>query len=338
MSTVAEDVLNVWPDLPNAVSNNAVAAADQGSYQVVFSLLGIGPSKVYNAITNAGYLLRAATGRWDLLPPVPGVGRLAATAQCVAGNVYLIGGYTVNAQAAEHTVPNVDIFSPATGTWARGADIPVPVDDSVSGVYENRYIYLISGWSESDNVDRVQIYDTVTNTWLQATPIAGRPVFGHAGSILGNVIVYCDGVYRSGGSFAASNDCWLGSIQPGDGTRITWSRLPNHPGVARYRIAAGADSTRGKVWFVGGTDNPYNYDGIGYDGRPSEPSPLVFAWDLSAGAWQAYTDSMPASMDHRGLVVAADALVTIGGMDEEQRVISRVRMIGLGDRQGPFNV
>lgn len=327
MLTMAKELANVWPDLSVPVSNNAVTAADQDGHRIVFSLLGIGASKLYDAITNAAYMFGAGSDGWAVMPAVPGLGRLASTAQYLGGRVYLFGGYTVNAQATEHTLPHLDIFSTTTGTWTRGADIPIPVDDSVSGVYENRYVYLISGWSESDNVDRVQLYDTVTDTWLQATPIAGRPVFGHSGSILGNEVIYCDGVYRSSNGFAASKDCWLGSIEPNDPTRITWTQLPGHPGAARYRIASGGDLARGKVWFVGGTDNPYNYDGIGYDGRPSEPSSVVFAWDMSEGAWQLLTDSAPASMDHRGLVVGPDALVTVGGMDAGQRVSAHVRSL-----------
>jgi N-acetylneuraminic acid mutarotase len=327
MLTTGDKLSGIWPDLPEPVSNNAVAAAEQDNRLIVFSLLGIGSSKLNDAITNAAYMLDAMSGRWSILPAVPGLGRLASTAQCVAGRVYLFGGYTVNVQAAEHSLPNLDIYSISTRSWTRGSDIPIPVDDSVSGVYRNRYIYLISGWSESDNVELVQVYDTVTNIWQQATPIAGTPVFGHAGSIIGDQIIYCDGAYRSSNSFVASNGCWLGSIDSGDLTRITWNRLAVHPGAARFRIAAGADLGRGKVWFVGGTNNPYNYNGIGYNGEPSEPSPVVFSYDVSAREWQLLTNSGPASMDHRGLIVAHNALTTVGGMEGAQQVNAHVRSV-----------
>ena len=32
---------------------------------------------------------------------------------------------------------------------------------------------------------------------MQATPIPGTPVFGHAGAIIGNTIVYVDGAYKN---------------------------------------------------------------------------------------------------------------------------------------------
>ncbi len=52
-------------------------------------------------------------------------------------------------------------------------------------------------------------------------------------------------------------------------TKIQWTKLPNHPGNARYRIAAGGSEKDQKIYFSGGTDNPYNYNGIGYDGKPA---------------------------------------------------------------------
>ena len=207
------------------------------------------------------------------------------------------------------------------------------MDDSVSGVYLERYVYLIGGWSETDNVRNVQIYDTAYNTWQQATPLVGTPVFGHAGAIIGDEIIYCDGAYRNpvkgGPGFIASDECWRGRLDRNDPTNITWSRLPKHPGNARYRIAAGVDHSRGLLCFVGGTDNPYNYDGIGYDGRPSEPSATAFVWVAGTTKWEVLTTHAPASMDHRGLIAIGSTLRTIGGMEVGQSVSAHVRVLSI---------
>ena len=114
------------------------------------------------------------------------------------------------------------------------------------------------------------------NKWSQATPIPGTPVFGHAGALVDDTIIYVDGARKnpSGSSprYVASDECWMGKIDHHDRTRIQWTKLPNHPGTARYRIAAGGSEKDQKIYFAGGTDNPYDYNGIGYDGKPSEPS------------------------------------------------------------------
>lgn len=319
--------------LPAPVTNNAVAGLRSQGTTHVFSLLGMGPRKTWDAITTAAYSLNLATGAWSAIDPVPGeVGRIAATAVGIFDRVFLFGGYSVDAAGSEVSVPNVDIYHLAAARWHRGADIPVPVDDSVSGLYVDRYIYLVSGWSETDTVRNVQVYDIEEDKWQQATAIPGTPLFGHAGALVNDTIIYTGGAYidRSGGKprYIPSDESWMGKIHSGDPSMISWTRLANHPGVARYRLAAGGSIKDQKIYFAGGTDNPYNYDGIGYDGNPSEPSAVTFAFDLRDGNWEVinWKTTRPA-MDHRGLISTSDKLIIVGGMESGQQVTSRVAVL-----------
>ncbi len=247
-------------------------------------------------------------------------------------SVFLFGGYVVDAQGGEITVPDVNIYSPDDDRWSRGEDIPVAVDDSVAGVYRDRYIYLISGWSKNDNVRNVQVYDVEKRKWLQATPIPGTPVFGHAGGLVDDTIVYVDGAYKNPSGnvpkFVASDECWMGKIDHRDPAKIQWTRLPNHPGKARYRIAAGGSGKDQRIYFAGGTDNPYNFNGIGYNGQPAEPSPVVFAFNLGTGKWETIAENVSdPTMDHRGLVALPEGLLVAGGMEKGQRVTARVQIL-----------
>jgi N-acetylneuraminic acid mutarotase len=315
--------------LPAAVTNNAVAGLGAQGTTHMFSLLGIGPEKTWDAITTAAYSLDLSTGAWSKINPVPGqVGRLAATAVGRLDQVFLFGGYAVDAQGNEVTVPNVDIYQSVSCRWYRGADIPVPVDDSVSGIYLDRYVYLISGWSKTDTVRHVQVYDAQENNWLQATAIPGTPVFGHAGALVSDTIIYTGGAYinRSGNKpkYVPSDEGWMGKIDHGDPAKIQWTRLANHPGAARYRMAAGGCVQDRKVYFAGGTNNPYNYDGIGYDGKPSEPSAVTFAFNLRSGKWELNGITTNPTMDHRGLLVTSNGLIIAGGMEKGQQVTPKV--------------
>ena len=78
------------------------------------------------------------------------------------------------------------------------------------------------------------------------------------------------------------------------------------------------------VLFIGGSNNPYNYNGIGYDGEPSEPAIGALLFEVSSGEWKSIVVDGEATMDHRGLVSYGDVLATIGGMESGQTVISRV--------------
>lgn len=327
----------VWsngPSLPQPVSNNAVVAASTATGPAVFSFLGLDSTKRWDGAVNWAFRWDLRGAAWRPIAPVPGSGRLAGTAQTVGGKIYLFGGYTVAADGSETTLPNVDIYDPHSDRWSAGAPIPVPVDDAVSGAWRDSLIYLVSGWHDRANVRDVQIYDPARDRWQAATAIPGPLVFGHAGAIVGNTIVYLDGVRlrRFPRRFVAEASSWRGDIDPARPTRITWTRLPDHPGPARYRAGAGAgimvvtaERQNGRtggsplIVFAGGTDNPYNYDGIGYNGLPSEPLGTVFAYDVAANRWRELPPLPQPIMDLRGIAVAGDRVVIVGGMGAERR-------------------
>ncbi len=319
--------------LPDPISNNAVAMLKVHGQLSLFSFMGIGAKKTWDAITNTAFSLDARDGSFTAIHAVPGtVGRIGAVAAAARDFIFVFGGYAVDAQGRGNTVPDVGQYEPARDRWYREADLPLPLGDSVAGVYRDRYIYLISGRSHGDVVSNVQMFDAEKNRWSQATPIQGTPVFGHAGALVDGTIVYVDGARKnpSGNSprYVASDECWMGKIDHHDPRKIQWSKLPNHPGAARYRIAAGGSEKDEKIYFAGGTDSPYDYNGIGYDGKPSEPSPVTFDFNLHTGKWETIDENAPdATMDHRGLLVTHEGLVMIGGMEKGQKVSSRVTLL-----------
>lgn len=327
--------------LPAPVSNNAVAISHDEGGARIFSFMGIGPKKTWDAITTSAYEMDPGSGKWEEKRPVPGVaGRLAASAVALHDQVFIFGGYVVDSQGGETTVSDLNVFVPVENRYYRGKDIPEPVDDAVVGLYRDRYIFLIGGWSTSKGaaVRNVQIYDTDKDTWMQGTPIPGTPVFGHAGAIIGDTIVYVDGAYMNPNGpnpkYIASSECWMGRLpdsKKGDITKIRWTQLPAHPGNARYRIAAGAaplEKKSAKIYFSGGTDNPYNYNGMGYNGQPADPSPVTFAFNLHTRAWETVSENTPEpTMDHRGLLVTRRGLVIVGGMEKGQQVTAKVTIV-----------
>jgi N-acetylneuraminic acid mutarotase len=327
----APEVVKFEP-LPAAVSNNAVAGFKRHGTFVIFSFMGIGPKKAWDAVSNAAYLLDTDSEKWTEVHAVPGTaGRIAAAAAAARDHIFLFGGYVLDGQGGGMTVPDVNVYAPHSDLWLRGADIPLPVGDAVAGVYHDRYVYLVGGRSNTGIMSAVQVYDAEKNKWLQATPI-GTPVFGHAGALVGDTIVYVDGaaVGPSGSKprFVASDECWMGKIDHHDPKQIHWSKLPNHPGPSGYRIAAGGSERDEKIYFSGGSDNIYLFNGIASDGKAAEPSALTFAFNLRTGKWETISQNDPApTMDHHGLVVIPEGLVVVGGMEKGQQVTRRVCIV-----------
>jgi len=324
----AELVIDPLPALPEPVSNNAVALVPSERGVTLYSMQGLSSGRGWTDIHNHAWKLAPGQERWQAIEDVPGDrGRLAGAAAVTGGQVWLFGGYTVAEDGGEVSSPGV--YRLEGSDFRHVADMPVAVDDMTAFTYLDRYVYLVSGWHDLGNVNLVQVLDTQTLSWEQATPYPGAVVFGHAGGMVGRHMLVCDGVkieYPGDGAprrFVMSDECWLGEVDEANHRRIDWRPVPPHPGPARYRIAA-TGNERDAIIFAGGTGNPYNYDGIGYNGEPSEPEAGVLRFNVPDETWASGWSLPVASMDHRSLAFHAGWYYLVGGMEQGQAVSDRV--------------
>lgn len=319
------------PPLPQALSNNAVAQLSFAERPRLYSFFGLGNERNPAAISRSAYEFDPDTNRWHVLPSVPGGGRLASVAVGVGRHIFLFGGYTVTSAGAELSTPELFRFDPLQQTYESLTAMPVPVDDSVALAWQERYVLLVSGWNNTQNLAEVQWFDTVSERWLAATPYPGTAVFGHAGGLLDNELVVCGGVYVAGSTagkrdYALSDACWHGKLNEKQLGEIKWKQLPTMPGPGRYRAAATGTRLRGKhIVFAGGTDTPYNYNGVGYNGDKATPIRTVMAYNLVSRRWEEWGTLPTAGMDFRGLLELNGGLVTVGGMEAGPKVSPVVR-------------
>lgn len=313
-----------WPDLPQPRANLAVAAG--GDPWQLIAMYGLGRNVDHAAIAADGWRWDGVQGRWQALPAPAqiGAGRLAASALWLRDQAWLIGGYTVAADGSERSTAEIHRLDADSGRWITHTRMPTPVDDSVALAFADRWLLLISGWYDTGNVDLVQVYDAQRNRWAVSSQWPGPAVFGHAGGIVGDQMVICDGVAVVGvvdgkRQFALRKGCWHGQIevdqQQSSIKAVTWSELPEHPCPGTYRAAATGTAWQGeRVLFAGGGTRAYNYDGIGYDGEPVQPSACVFSYDLGKREWQRHPDLSEPRMDLRGLIETPGGFLLVGGL------------------------
>jgi N-acetylneuraminic acid mutarotase len=316
------------PPMPEAVTDNAVASLKNGLE--IYSLMGIGTKKTWDSITNKMFILQLRSGKWVDGRAVPGVaGRLGASAVGVKGQILLFGGYVVDGQGGELTIADVNAYVPEDHRWYRAADIPIPVDSAVIGSNHDRYVYLVGGRSKTGPVNNVQVYDVDKDTWSQATPFPGTPVFGHAGGLADDTIVYVDGAKRDpGGKYIASDECWMGKIDHKDPNKIEWSKLPAHPGPGHFGIVASGWEREHRILFSGGTAAPHDFKGLGEDGKPAEISPVTFAYQLHGNRWDTFTeDTYDVRTDTRGIVFTPLGPLVLGGTLKNSAVSARVLVL-----------
>jgi N-acetylneuraminic acid mutarotase len=320
-----------WQDhapLPMPIANNAVTTHVLNDTAFVYTFMGIDSTKIWSGISLMAARLNTVTNTWQTLPDTPAPpGEIAASAVTLGDVIYVIGGYRVSETGAETTSPRVFRFDPVAAAWIpRAADVPTRVDDMVAGVWADSLIYLISGWSFSRNVEDVQFYDPASDTWGAATPLPDFGTFGAVGGVCGDHLVFIDGVADTASfGFDLVNRVLVGTINPNDPTDVTWEDRGPHPGAPVYRGASwnlpGDDS---RILIAGGTDNPYNFDGMGYDGNPSEPLGQVWSYHVPTGTTVFHADKPVPTMDHRGFPPAGGRLWTVGGMEAGQMVTDRV--------------
>ena len=167
-------------------------------------------------------------------------GFLANRAPTVNGKIYVIGGW-MNAGRREADFANVEVYDPATDTWAKKADIPTGRGAlAVSEV--NGKIYVIGGTQDRSLFLRtVQEYDPANDIWMRkADMLTSR--WSHAASVV-NGYIYAiggwDGVsllptveeYDTGvGIRARTISPQAGRVEGGDPLAILGSGFP--PGVS----------------------------------------------------------------------------------------------------------
>ncbi|WNC71966.1 kelch repeat-containing protein [Thalassotalea psychrophila] len=328
----------VLPNLPEPVTNNAVAQVTTSQGDYLISFMGLGGNKTYKDVHNRVWALKLGNKQWQSKNPVPASlplpGRLASVAVGVGPYAYVFGGYTVASDHQEISSPDVYRYDVVKDTYKVLPSMPVPVDDSVALVYQQRYIYLVSGWHNAGNVNLVQVYDIKNNSWQQASPFLGKPVFGQAGAIVGNTLLVCDGVIvqpqlLKRRTYQDIAQCLKGTIDESNPLKIDWQLVEHPTGQGRYRMASAG--VNGSILFIGGSTNPYNFNGMGYNGIAAPATSEIWLFDPNTNKWIMQLGSHDKSMDHRGLLIYKSQLIIVGGMDDNQQVVNSVKSISLGN-------
>ena len=312
--------------MPEPVANNAVAEGFDGNTTYLYSFGGIDSTKDHDGIHLRSFRYNFNTNTWETIAPLPDtLGKIAAGASRVGDVIYIIGGYHVFANSSEASSVRVHRYDIATNTYlSDGADIPVAIDDQVQAVYKDSLIFVVTGWSDVNNVEHVQIYDPANDNWLVGTPVPNNGIyesFGASGTIIGDTLYYYGGA-RFASNFPIQNRLRKGYIDPTDPTQITWSDKIPDPNLQGYRMAS--TSFDGKAVWIGGSDVTYNFDGIAYNSSGGvSPNERIIFYDPATGSFT--TQTLPGlPMDLRGYGdLGASGGLLAGGMEMNQKVSDR---------------
>lgn len=134
-----------------------------------------------------------AADAWRVLPDVP-TPRNHLAVGAIDGKVYVAGGRFGAGFNSEKT-PALEIYDPATNTWAAGAPLPAP-RGGVAGVVAEGCLFVIGG--EGNYADprglfnQNEAYDPQTDTWHSLAPMP-TPTHGLVGAAFVNGRIHLPG-------------------------------------------------------------------------------------------------------------------------------------------------
>lgn len=268
------------------------------------------------------------TGLAETLVDLPDtLGKVAAGASRINDTIYIVGGYHVFSNGNEVSSNKVHRFNVNTNSFMTDAtNIPIAIDDHVQAVWRDSLIYIVTGWSNTTNIPKVQIYNPFNNSWSEGTATTNNnnyKSFGASGTIVGDTIYYFGGA-SLGFNFPAQNQLRQGYINPNDPTDITWDFEVLDAQIRGYRMAC--THVGNQIHWIGGSNVTYNYDGIAYNnsgGVNPNNRDLYLDTDKSLSWTTNYTQDYP--MDLRGVASINDSLKYIaGGMLANQVVTDKV--------------
>ena len=183
-------------------------------------------------------------------------------------------------------------YDPVTQTWAARKGLPFRVDH-IQGVALDGKIYLLGGltsWPGTE-VGTVFIYDPVTNTITQGTPM---PTARQRGA--GGVVVQGGKLYYAGGLHGGVVVDWFDVYDP---AADSWTALPDMPTARDHFHASIVD---GKMWAIGGRNV-----------QPNSTTAVNEAFDFTSGQWLTGFAPLPTPRGGFSSAVIGGEIFIIGG-------------------------
>jgi N-acetylneuraminic acid mutarotase len=146
-----------WQRIPAAALPEprlyAVAIACRDSIYVVG---GLSRPQDYTTVTDTFWRWRPGEAGWEVLPRLPGPGRISHAVAEIGGKIYVFGGATT-APAGVRNLADAYSFDPSTRTWTRLPELPLAVR-AWWAVGLRDGALLLGGYSD-DFLGRVWKYD-----------------------------------------------------------------------------------------------------------------------------------------------------------------------------------
>ena len=312
-------------ELPEPITNNAVSEGYTDDKPYAFTFGGLDSTKLYSGIHLRSYRYDILNNTWQQIADLPDtLGKIASAASHIKNIIYILGGYHVFADHSEKSSNKIHRYDIINNKFLEdGTSIPIPIDDHIQAVWRDSLIYVITGWSDKENVPNVQIYNPEANSWMVGTTVPDNHIyksFGASGTIIGDTIFYFGGA-SMGKHYPIQNILRKGIINSNDPKQIEWSYQVLDATVVGYRMAS--TKINNIPHWLGGSTTTYNYNAIAYDGSGGVTPSNNHLYLSNNKLKTTILENFP--MDLRGIAEINDSTkIIIGGIKENQQVSNNV--------------
>jgi len=249
----------------------------------------------------------------------------------VNGKIYVIGG----AGADNKPVGSVQVYDPATGTWAARADMPTPRALFGASAVGGR-IYTIGGTTRGlDKLAVVEAYDTATDTWTRRadmpTPrnaLSTAVVDGKVYAIGGWGLDRPEGGWESLDPKALAKD--FSTVEAYDPATDTWAARADMP-TPRSHMTVSAFG--GKIYAIGGGVPPRT-------ARSGEYHSQIAVYDTATNRWAPGAElptprSVLSSSVIDGLIYVMGGANSRGPASSAEEILRSLRTVSVVDVYDP---
>ena len=250
---------------------------------------------------NAFMAPQAEGGTWVKKADMPiAVGNNSLAA--VNGKIYVIGGRDRAFDLGLKPFSSLYEYDPKTDTFLRKADMISPRSDFATSVVDGK-IYAISGWSDGDFTNAVEIYDPVTDKWEKKADIPTKRAESAISQVNGKI-------YVMGGHNQHSGAC-LPIVEEYDPKTDIWTRKNDMPTARSFATSCVVNN---KIYVFGGViDLVTNF-----------LSP-VGIYDPSTDTWTKGSD-MPTPRILLGSCIVNGMIYVMGGSDKNYNTTSALEI------------
>lgn len=219
--------------------------------------------------------------------------RAFVSASALDGKIYVFGGSTAAQSSLESpsdVLATVEVYDPATDTWAAKPDMPTPRKPFASYVIDDK-LYVFGG--DLDCQCSVEVYDPVSETWEQK---ADMPFPREQGaSAMENGKVYLFGGMTETGA--------VNVLDVYDPLTDTWTQVAEML-TPRYKNAG--CSFNGMIYTIGGAEEEGKFSIYGGKGPSS-----VGIYNIETDEWKVGTEFPPKREEEVDLLSASSVDSTI---------------------------